>query len=279
MEKQGTVPGPTTAQLLARSSKAWIFLKVLLLLSLLASTCCLIYGRWSNIVCVSPVPFRGYWHPLWCPRPQQPLKRFPSRGQDEFRLVSVHRAGVGKRRNQVYQVFDIPRDSTLHSFSALSTTPHKYNVSSTIRKSTHLADRSRENILKYLAHSRLSAQARREPLNTALRNTHLRSFSDEWTTEDVTAPNITDMDTILTLAKVASNAYIRIPDTEDWYDLGEKWNESTDFGWEANGLRGHVFANSDNSTIIVAMKGTSPPFVGGSDTSTNDKINVSITKS
>ena len=77
-----------------------------------------------------------------------------------------------------------------------------------------------------------------------------------------------------TLAKVASNAYIRIPETDEWYDIGKHWNESNDFGWEEHGLRGHVFANKDNSTIIVAMKGTSPPFVGGSDTATNDKINV-----
>lgn len=98
----------------------------------------------------------------------------------------------------------------------------------------------------------------------------------KWISQDIPAPNISSKHAVSTLAKVASNAYIRIPETEDWYDLGRKWNESDDFGWEENGLRGHVFANTDNSTIIVAMKGTSPPFVGGSDTSTNDKINVTF---
>jgi lipase ATG15 len=247
-------------------------LKAVLLLSFLASVYCLIRAGASTIVCSAPKAICGYWHPNWCSHNQQPLTQPPSQIQDEFRLVSIHRAGIGKHRNQVYQVFDISPDSSIHSLSPLPNHHQTYTIPSSVRKSTHLTDRSRENTLNYITHTRLSAQALRNnnPLPPVI-----APFSAAWTTEDVVAPNISDMNAILTLAKVASNAYIRIPDTEDWYDLGRKWNESTDFGWEENGLRGHVFANTDNSTIIMAMKGTSPPFVGGSDTSTNDKVNVS----
>ena len=189
--------------------------------------------------------------------------------ENEFRLVSVHRAGIGISRNQVYQVLNIPDDSTLHTLSPNE--DGKYIISSMQRQTTHLADQSRQSTSNYITQSRLTKQAARDPF-TVYRP---QSSAAQWITRDIPAPNITDKKSIVTLAKVAANAYTRIPDSEDWYDVGRKWNKSNDFGWEENGLRGHVFANADNSTIIVAMKGTSPPFVGGSDTSTNDKTNVS----
>jgi len=200
----------------------------------------------------------------------QPSETFIiSDSKDQFRLVSIHRAGVGKTRKQVYQVLDIPPDSALHFQSHED---GRYLIPSVHRETTHLADQSRLSITNYMTNSRLQAAAQRDPFTI----TPPQSPAAKWITRDILAPNVSIKNTVLTLAKVASNAYIRIPETEDWYDLGHKWNESSDFGWEENGLRGHVFANTDNSTIIVAMKGTSPPFVGGSDTSTNDKINVPL---
>lgn len=189
---------------------------------------------------------------------------------DEFRLVEIHRAGVGPERNQVYQTLSIPTSSSIHALSTINDNDGKYIIASVPGRTTHLSNQTRQSTKNYLTRSRLLIQTSRDnPLISSP-----QSPAAEWTTRDILLPNITNKNSILTLAKVSSNAYIRIPETEDWYDLGRKWNESTDFGWEENGLRGHVFANSDNSTIIVAMKGTSPPFVGGSDTSTNDKINV-----
>ena len=186
---------------------------------------------------------------------------------DEFRLVEVHRVGVGKTRNKIYQVLDIPDDSEIH---ALSPVPGgKYIIPSILRKTTHLLDQSRHSTEAYITQSRLSKQAARNPFSLY----SPQSPVAEWTTRDILVPNVSDKLAVTTIAKVASNAYIRIPDSEDWYDLGQKWNESHDFGWEENGLRGHVFGNKDNSIIVVAMKGTSPPFVGG-DTSANDKHNV-----
>jgi len=265
---------PDRAQLLPQPPKHRMLGKVLLIILFVASLRYLTPRGTANIVCAAPPAFQRYWHPKSCTGHPEPVNQLRSTGKDEFRLVSVHRAGVGKRRNQVYQVLDVSSGSSLQRLSPFSTEDGNYVVPPAVQQSTRLADRSRENTLNYIAHARLSAQALRDPLGTPLQNHHFAPFSNEWVTEDVVTPKVSDMKTILTLAKIASNAYIRIPDTEDWYDLGKRWNESTDFGWEENGLRGHVFANFDNSTVIVAMKGTSPPFVGGSDTSSNDKINV-----
>ena len=56
---------------------------------------------------------------------------------------------------------------------------------------------------------------------------------------------------------MTSNAYTHIPNTGDWIDLKSRFNQSDSFGWESNGLRGHIFATSDNSTVVIAYKGTS----------------------
>lgn len=54
------------------------------------------------------------------------------------------------------------------------------------------------------------------------------------------------------------------------------FSQNSTFGWEEDGLRGHVFASEDNSTLIIAIKGTSAAILGGGGgTSTRDKINVS----
>jgi len=191
----------------------------------------------------------------------------PTPSTQDFQLVSIHRAGVGKSRNQVYQILNIPPSSIQDTSSPFH--HEKLSLSSVQKQTTRLAHQSRHHITEYLTRSRLYKQSLRDRLSVPL-----SAPTAEWIKHDIPAPNISHKDTVTRLAKVASNAYIRIPETEDWYDIGKHWNESNDFGWEEHGLRGHVFANKDNSTIIVAMKGTSPPFVGGSDTATNDKINV-----
>ena len=41
-----------------------------------------------------------------------------------------------------------------------------------------------------------------------------------------------------------------------------------------DGIRGHVFATPDNSTVVLSIKGTSAAFIGGGGpTSKNDKVN------
>ena len=87
-------------------------------------------------------------------------------------------------------------------------------------------------------------------------------------------PDVTDLTTVTTLAQIANNAYIEIPKTFDWIDVNAPWNLSSDFGWEKNGLRGHIFASPGNETVIISLKGTSPAVFLGGGTGGNDKINV-----
>lgn len=48
----------------------------------------------------------------------------------------------------------------------------------------------------------------------------------DWDEGEVEGPDVTDRETLLTLAKMTSNAYYDSPDTgnSEWYNLGDKWN-------------------------------------------------------
>lgn len=100
--------------------------------------------------------------------------------------------------------------------------------------------------------------------------------SPEWTIDEIPGPNITDKETVLNLAKMAANAYIMEPETERWVDVSRPWNHSQKFGWEADGLRGHIYADKGNSTIVVALKGTSTALFDGEETTRNDKVNDNL---
>ncbi len=97
-----------------------------------------------------------------------------------------------------------------------------------------------------------------------------------WTTDEVSGPNITDKDTVLSFAKMSSDAYIMEPQTGEWEDVNGGFNYSDSFGWEGDGLRGHIFADKTNSTIVIGLKGTSPAVFDGAETTTNDKINDNL---
>jgi putative lipase involved disintegration of autophagic bodies len=113
----------------------------------------------------------------------------------------------------------------------------------------------------------------REAISHALVQSRMSTPEIAWTTKEILVPDVTDLVTVTALAQIANNAYIEIPRTYDWIDVNGPWNLSSDFGWEKNGLRGHVFATPNNETIIISLKGTSPAvFIGG--TGGNDKINV-----
>jgi lipase ATG15 len=80
----------------------------------------------------------------------------------------------------------------------------------------------------------------------------------------------------LSLALMASNAYVQTPDQADWEEVGRPFNRSMDFGWEGDGLRGHIWADEYNSTIVIGLKGTSPAVFDGDGTTTNDKVNDNL---
>ena len=97
-----------------------------------------------------------------------------------------------------------------------------------------------------------------------------------WTIDDVLGPDVTDRDTVLSLSYMAADAYARDEEDVDWRDVLPPFNKTKDFGWESDGLRGHVFADETNSTIIVGLKGTSTAYFDGEGTTTNDKVNDNL---
>jgi len=104
-----------------------------------------------------------------------------------------------------------------------------------------------------------------------------QSFTaDAWTIDQTLQPNITDRETVVNLAKMTADAYILVPGTEDWMDPGGGWNITDNFGWEGDGLRGHIWVDDANTTVIIGLKGTSPAVFDGPDTTTNDKINDNL---
>ncbi|KAK1927471.1 putative lipase [Papiliotrema laurentii] len=99
----------------------------------------------------------------------------------------------------------------------------------------------------------------------------------EWEDVEVRAPDVSDRQTLITLAKMTSNAYVS-PDSGEWWPV-KGWNSSVPFGWEpdADGLRGHVFADAKNETVIISIKGTSAGVLGsGGPTAKNDKFNDNL---
>lgn len=97
-----------------------------------------------------------------------------------------------------------------------------------------------------------------------------------WTVDEVPTPDVTDKDTVLSMAYMAADAYVEDDKDAEWNDVGEPFNRSADFGWQTDGLRGHVWADETNSTIVIGLKGTSPAVFDGDGTTTNDKVNDNL---
>lgn len=99
----------------------------------------------------------------------------------------------------------------------------------------------------------------------------------DWEDVDLLVPDVTDRLTLLAMARMSSSAYDTPPDPPSWEPGFEGWNLTESFGWVENGVRGHIFtSDARNSTIVVALKGTSAGILpGGDDTGRRDKLNVS----
>jgi lipase ATG15 len=116
----------------------------------------------------------------------------------------------------------------------------------------------------------------------ALHRTRLRSLYHAqseleplfWDSVDISGPDIEDLHTLIQLSRMSANAYA-LPNHEQWFEIDPAWNsvrsptvcflclaywllpQSLPFGWQAeDGFRGHVFLSSDNSTIVLSIKGT-----------------------
>ncbi|SCW00317.1 LAFE_0C01486g1_1 [Lachancea fermentati] len=119
-------------------------------------------------------------------------------------------------------------------------------------------------------------------LDFALENPDMAAKVDlDWVNDIVLAPNISDKDTILSLALMSSNAYVRLPHTGDWRNVTEPWHNSggDGHGWDGDGIRGHIFVNEVEDVVVISIKGTSAQGLAGSgedDTTGNDKVNDNL---
>ncbi|KZP12555.1 alpha/beta-hydrolase [Athelia psychrophila] len=101
---------------------------------------------------------------------------------------------------------------------------------------------------------------------------HAESEEVEWDLVETMGPDVQDKHTLSQLARMTSNAYA-LPG-RGWYDIDPTWNNSYPFGWEEDqdGFRGHVFVSTDESTVVLAIKGTTITGV----TSKKDKFNDNL---
>lgn len=116
--------------------------------------------------------------------------------------------------------------------------------------------RSRPLEIQRLVDRRLSVV---EPLLATARESGRAQIlnAEAWNIEEIPGPNVTDKETILTFAKMNLDAYTLKPFTGEWQDVKGGFNYSQSFGWEGDGLRGHIYADKDNSTVVIGLKGTS----------------------
>jgi lipase ATG15 len=195
-----------------------------------------------------------------------PTSPQPHNSEKDFSLRHIFHHGTYKYP-QLHRRLDVPENAAVwmaedqHS-SEREPVP-RLRVKSETMSIQRLADRSREAIDGILEWGRTKGRA-------------VQLAADDWTIDDIPGPNVTDRETVLSFARMASNAYILEPNTGEWEDVGGGFNYTEDFGWESDGLRGHIFADTENSTVVIGLKGTSPAMFDGSETTTNDKINDNL---
>ncbi|KAM3431781.1 hypothetical protein NHJ13734_007139 [Beauveria thailandica] len=117
-----------------------------------------------------------------------------------------------------------------------------------------------------------------DPLITQSRRQGFMAVMDAsaWTMDPVLSPDITDKDTVLTMAYMSADAYVEDESQPDWEEIGAPYNKTLDFGWQSDGLRGHIFADENNSTVVIGLKGTTAAVFDGDGTTTNDKTNDNL---
>lgn len=101
-------------------------------------------------------------------------------------------------------------------------------------------------------------------------------ISPLWISEDVPGPDVKDKDTVIQFANMCEDAYKPDDSDPEWLDVGERYNKSIPFGWSDTGIRGHVFADATNSTVILSVKGTTVAMFEGNGTSSHDKENDNL---
>jgi lipase ATG15 len=199
---------------------------------------------------------------------QAPAIRLPGQGStNDFSLRHIVHRGT-YRNPDLHKRFDVHPAAPLMIASEddveldIASIP-TFSLNAKPIQIERLRDRRPSTIDGYLAHARYFGQA-------------ATLDASAWTLDEVMAPNITDKDTIINLAYIAANAYVPVVGEGEWTNVSQGFNESQDFGWQGDGLRGHIFADKNNETIVVSLKGTSPAVFDGDGTTTRDKLNDNL---
>ncbi|KAF4615243.1 hypothetical protein D9613_002632 [Agrocybe pediades] len=155
---------------------------------------------------------------------------------EQIRLTSENEAASHLRlSDQVHESIWTPEDH-----GRIRLPPHVGNINS--RPTLLYRPRSLEVLHRNRLRSLRYAESDAEPVI--------------WDPVEVEGPDVDDLHTLAQLARMAGNAYA-LPGHSNWYDVDPAWNRSFPFGWEeSDGFRGHVFLSSDNSTIVLSIKGT-----------------------
>ncbi|QKX60662.1 uncharacterized protein TRUGW13939_07808 [Talaromyces rugulosus] len=191
-------------------------------------------------------------------------------GQHEFTLRQIHLRGTHQDPD-LHLKLDVTPETRLVTIAEDTGLPEPAEISHTealsIKSNSlyiqRLADRRPSVIESHLEYARSSGAA------TVLSD-------DAWVMDEIDGPDVTSKDTILTLAKMTANDYIGEPGSGDWNVISGKFNWSTSFGWQGDSLRGHIYADKTNSTVVISLKGTSPALFDGAETTTNDKVNDNL---
>ncbi|QGA15422.1 hypothetical protein EYB26_003080 [Talaromyces marneffei] len=187
----------------------------------------------------------------------------------EFTLRHIYHRGTDEDPD-LHLRFDVTPETRLQVLSedtglpeSIETYPESLTAHSRPMIIHRLADRRPSVMESYRVHARSSGTAITLPDNA-------------WVLDETTGPDVTSKETVLTFAKMTANDYIQEPGTGDWNQISGRFNWSTSFGWLGDGLRGHIYADQTNGTIIISLKGTSPALFDGAETTTNDKLNDNL---
>ena len=70
-------------------------------------------------------------------------------------------------------------------------------------------------------------------------------------------PDVTNKTVVHSLAELAANAYHKHSNSTAWRNETLLWRYIDSYGWDIDGLRGHVFEHVEDKIITISVKGTS----------------------
>ncbi|CEP61120.1 triglyceride lipase ATG15 LALA0_S02e07162g [Lachancea lanzarotensis] len=246
-------------------------------------------GLWA-ITTILLASLYAYFKVQTCHKPNMSMAiSDQDRFEGSFKLQSIYKHGVGD--NSFMQVLELDEEvleAAKVKFSELSTNAGDEEELWT--SSPHYATENPLNYEFQLSYEpqTLKRMLHRSPefvesyLDYAHENPRMASQVHlDWIDDTVVVPKVTDKKTVVSLALMSSNAYVRLPHTGDWRNLTKPWNHTANpgHGWDDDGLRGHVFRNDRQDIVVLAVKGTSAQGLAGSgedETTVNDKINDNL---